>query len=58
MPWRWEHMYNLRVEEIIKKNEPSIKAVFETYHTPAKKFVTIEDIEKFISKCEITEKGQ
>ena len=46
-------MYNLRCDEIFKKNQPSIKAVFETFHTGAKQFMTVDDCENMVKKTGI-----
>jgi len=42
--FRLEHMYNLKVDEIFKKNEIVLKAFFEKFLTPNKKYINLEEI--------------
>jgi len=53
MDFRVKYMYNLKCDEIFRKNEAPLKAVFETFHTPAKKFLTCDDCLTMIKKTGI-----
>ena len=46
--FREAHMYNLKVDEIFKKNEAPITKLFESYLNPNKKFVTLEECAKLL----------
>ena len=41
--FRQEYMYNLKVDEIFKKNESVIFRLYDLYLNPAKKFITLEE---------------
>jgi hypothetical protein len=46
--FREEHMYNLKVDEIIRKNTTVIQKLFETFLTPNKRYVTQDEMIKMI----------
>jgi hypothetical protein len=39
--FRNKYMYNLKCDEIFRKNEIPLKAICETFYTPAKKYLNI-----------------
>ena len=41
--FREEHMYNLKCDEIFKKNESVIMKLFESHLNPNKRFITLEE---------------
>ena len=41
--FRMEHMYNLKVDEIFRRNQPVIDKLFNHHTTPNKKFITLEE---------------
>ena len=41
--WREEHLYNLKVDEIFRRNQPVIEKLFLFHTTPNKKFITLEE---------------
>ena len=41
--FREEFMYNLKVDEILKKNEIPIKKLYESFLNPNKRYITLED---------------
>lgn len=49
--FREEFMYNLKTNEIFVRNLPVIQKLYETYLTPAKKFITLEECTKLIRKA-------
>lgn len=51
--FREEHMYNLKVDEIIKRNLPVLQRLFEQFLTPNKKFITLEECTKLLKKADI-----
>lgn len=51
--FRDKYMYNLKCDEILKKNEAVIKKLFESFLNPAKKFVTLEECSKMLKKAEM-----
>ena len=46
--FRGEHMYNLKCNEIIKKNDSVIRKLFESYLNPSKKYITLEECTKLL----------
>mmetsp|Transcript_25236 Transcript_25236/g.39053 ORF Transcript_25236/g.39053 Transcript_25236/m.39053 type:complete len:270 (-) Transcript_25236:87-896(-) len=51
--FREEHMYNLRVDEIFKKNELVIKKLYDSFLNPNKKYITLEECTKLLKKADI-----
>ena len=51
--FRDEHMYNLKVDEIFRKNLPNIQKLFETFLTPNKRYITLEECTKLLKKSDI-----
>lgn len=51
--FRLEHMYNLKVDEIFKKNEIVIKAFFEKFLTPNKKYINLEEITSILKEADL-----
>jgi len=45
-------MYNLKCDEIFRKNEAPIKGIMENFFTPAKKFLNVEDCKAIIKKAD------
>ena len=41
--FREAHMYNLKVDELFRKNQPVIDKLFHHYITPNKKFITLDE---------------
>lgn len=41
--FREEHMYNLKCDEVFRKNEPVIAKLFESHTNPNKKFITLDE---------------
>lgn len=54
--FRMTHMYNLKTDEILRKNEALIKQIQEPYFNTAKKFIIIDDCRKMLAKAELTGK--
>lgn len=51
--FRLEHMYNLKVDEIFKKNEIVLKAFFEKFLTPNKKYINLEEITSILKQADL-----
>lgn len=53
--FRNEHMYNLKVDEVFKKNASKINRLFEYHLTPNKRFITIDECAELLKKagCEL-----
>lgn len=51
--FREKYMYNLKCDEILKKNESVIKILFESYLNPNKKYVTLEECRKLLKKADL-----
>lgn len=51
--FREEHMYNLKVDEIFKKNEPVIKKLYESFLNPNKKYITLDECTALLKKAEL-----
>ena len=45
------HMYNLKVDEVFKKNEIVIKKLYESMLNPNKKYLTLEDCATMLRKA-------
>jgi uncharacterized protein YggL (DUF469 family) len=46
------HCYNVKVNEILKKNEQAIKKLYDSFMHSNKKWVTPEECKEFVRKCE------
>lgn len=53
LSFRLKQMYTLKCDELFRKNEEPIKQLEEPFFTPAKKFLTIQDVIKVAEKSEI-----
>lgn len=51
--FRDKFMYNLKCDEILKKNEVVIKKLYESFLNPNKKFVTLEEARKLLKKSDM-----
>jgi hypothetical protein len=51
--FREAHMYNLKVDEIFKKNEAVITKFFESFLNPNKKFITLEECTKLLKAADL-----
>ena len=51
--FREAHMYNLKVDEIFKKNETAITRLFDSYLNPNKKFITLEECAKLLKVADL-----
>ena len=51
--FREEHMYNLRVDEIFKKNESVIKKLYESFLNPNKRYITLDECTLLLKKAEM-----
>jgi hypothetical protein len=51
--FREEHMYNLKVDEIFKKNEQVIKKLYDSFLNPNKKFITLEECSKLLKNAKL-----
>ena len=48
MDWRVQNLYNTGVEEILAKNDPVIRKLYNAYITKEKPLMTIQDCEKLL----------
>jgi len=51
--FRQEHMYNLKCDEIFKKNEAQIRKLFESFLNPSKRYITLEECTKLLKKADL-----
>lgn len=51
--FREKHMYNLKCDEILKKNEVVIQKLYESFLNPNKKFVTLDECRKMLKKADL-----
>ena len=51
--FREAHMYNLKVDEIFKKNEGVITKLYETFLNPNKRFITLEECTKLLKQADL-----
>jgi hypothetical protein len=51
--FREAFMYNLKVDEIFKKNEAVITKFFESFLNPNKKFITLEECTKLLKAADL-----
>lgn len=51
--FRKEQMYNLKCDDIFKKNEPVIRKLFDSFLNPSKKYVTLEECTKLLKKADL-----
>ena len=51
--FREEHMYNLKCDEIFKKNESVIVKLFDSHLNPNKKFITLDEIRTLLKKADL-----
>ena len=48
MDWRVQNLYNIGVEEILAKNDPVLRKLYNAYITKEKPLMTIQDCEKLL----------
>ena len=51
--FREKYMYNLKCDEILKKNEVVLKKLYESFTNPNKKYVTLEECRKLLKKADL-----
>jgi hypothetical protein len=51
--FRDKYMYNLKCDEILKKNESVLKKLFESFTNPNKKYVSMEECRKLLKKADL-----
>jgi hypothetical protein len=51
--FREDHLYNLKCDEIFKKNEPVILKLFDSYLNPNKKFITLDECRALLKKASL-----
>lgn len=53
LSFRDEHMYNLKVDELLRKNLPVIQKLFETFLNPSKRYITLEEATKLMKSADL-----
>ena len=51
--FRKDHMYNLKCDDIFRKNENVIKKLFESFLNPSKKYLTLDECSKLLKKADL-----
>ena len=51
--FRKEHMYNLKCDEIFKKNDSVIKKLFDSFLNPSKKYITLQECTLLLKKANL-----
>lgn len=51
--FREEHMYNLKCDEIFKRNEGVINKLYESHLNPNKKYITLEECRTLLKKADL-----
>lgn len=51
--FREAHMYNLKCDEIFRKNEMPIKQLQDQFHNASKKYLSFSDCQKMLQKADI-----
>ena len=47
------HMYNLKVDEVFRKNAAVITKMYEHHLTPNKKYISLEECQKLLKKANV-----